>query len=73
MHLLQESGRTLERVQEGKEKNRLELTVLFKALLSYSQDIDVVGYTMRVQQAADAAGDAVDSITNMNVVLFTEW
>ena len=73
MHLLQESGRTLERVQEGKEKNRLELTVLFKALLSYSQDIDVVGYTVRVQQAADAAGDAVDSITNMNVVLFTEW
>eukprot|EP01045_Picozoa_sp_COSAG04_P015045 COSAG04_NODE_1165_length_7994_cov_50.104370_3_plen_574_part_00 len=73
MHLLQESGRTLERVEEGKEKNRLELTVLFKALQSFSQDIDVAGYTTRVQQAADAAGDAVDSITNMNVVLFTEW
>ncbi len=59
-------------MQEGQEKSQLEFTVLFKALWSYSQDIDVVGYTVRVQQAADAAGDAVDSITKLNVVSFTE-
>ena len=70
--LLQESGRTLERAEANKAKNQLELSVLFKALQSFSMNIDVVGYTARVQQIVEAEGEAVDILMAMKTVHFTE-
>lgn len=67
-----ESARTLEQVEDSEQKYQLELSVLFKALFSYSRDIDVPGYAGRVLQAVQAMGSAVDSTTELQMVHFTE-
>lgn len=67
-----ESARTLEQVEAREEKNKLELSVLFKALFSYSQNIDVPGYAGRLLQAVQAMGSAVDPKTLLRTVHFTE-
>ena len=67
-----ESARTLEKLEGSEERYQLELSVLFKALFSYSQAIDVPGYAGRVLQAFQAIGSAVDPTTELRMVHFTE-
>jgi len=70
--LLVEGARTLEQVNTNKAKNQLELSVVFMALFSYSQDIDVPGYTARVQKVVEAEGSAADSTKVLQTVHFAE-
>ena len=66
--LLQESAKTLERVEAEKTRNQLETSVLIKALQSYSQEIDIPGYTTRIEQNPEA----VDIFAMTNFVQYTE-
>ena len=67
-----EGARTLEQVDTNTAKNQLELSVLFMALFSYSQDIDAAGYTARAQKLVEAEGSAADSTKVLQTVHFAE-
>ena len=70
--LMVESARTLEHVDAREEKDQLELRVLFQALFSYMQSIDVAGYSARMFKVVEAMGSAVDSLTLLRAIHFVD-
>jgi len=71
--LLQASAKALERVDVAhKAKNKLEMSVLFLALQSYSPTIDQAGYTARCARILHANAEDFDVEEVLAQILFTD-